>query len=62
MFLNFKEEVKKLVSVLATSTLMTRTREEAIEAIEIAETVGVSKDGKENEDKYLENLVQVLCI
>ena len=38
---------------------MTRTRDEAIET---AETVGVSKDDKENEDEYPENLVWVLCI
>ena len=49
----FAKGCKKLVFVLATSTLVTKTREEAVEAIE---TAGADKDGKENKDKYLENL------
>ena len=66
-------EIKKLVSVSATSTLVTKTREEAVEtikAIEAAEAVKTAKaiepiefgkDGAESEGEYL-NLAQVPCI
>ena len=50
---------KKLVSVLATSTLVTGTRKEAVDIIGTAQA---SKDGKKSKSKYLENLAQVLCI
>lgn len=52
-----KESAKKLVSVLATSTPITRIRKEAVQT---AEATG--KDGKESKSEYLENLAQVLCI
>lgn len=38
---------------------MTKIRKKAIEVVEIA---GASKNGKQNEGKYPENLVQILCI
>ena len=59
--------VKKLVSVSATSTPVTGTREEAVEAAEsvgtvkAVETAKVGKDNKESESKY-PNLAQVPCI
>ena len=61
-------EAKKLLSVLATSTPITETRDQTVETDEIVETakdvetVGTSKDGKKSESGYPENLVQVLCI
>ena len=51
-------EAKKLVSVLATSTTVTETRGEAIEAAEI---VGEDRNDEENKGVY-PNLVQVPCI
>ena len=64
-----KEEtgVKKLVSVLATSTPVTGTREEAVEAAESIETVKavetakVGKDDEESKEEY-PNLIRVPCI
>ena len=53
--------VKKLVSVSATSTPMTKTREEAVEAAESVGTVRVGKNDKESEGKY-PNLARVPCI
>ena len=44
------------MSVLATSTLVTGTREV------MAEAARVGKDSKKREGEYLENLVRVLCI
>ena len=55
------------MSVSATSTQVTRTREKAFEATEFigttkaVETVEVGKDSKESEGEYL-NLTQVPCI
>ena len=49
---------KKLVSVLATSTLMTETRGETVKTMETARE---GKDGEESERKY-PNLVRVPCI
>ena len=46
-------EAKKLVLVLAASTPVSKTREETVEAVEIA---GVGKDGEKSEREYLENL------
>ena len=64
-----KEEtrVKKLVSVLAISTPVTGTREEAVEvaeSIEITKTVKTAEVGKDGEDSKGEypNLAQVPCI
>ena len=62
-----EEGVKKLVSVLATSTPVTGTREEAVEAAEsfgtaeAVETAEVGKDGEESEGEY-PNLARVPCI
>lgn len=50
----FAKGCKKLVFVLASSTLVTKTGKEAVEAIETAEA---DKNGKENKDEYLENLI-----
>ena len=61
-------EAKKLVSVLATFTLVTMTREEIVEtakALETAKAVQIArtgKNGKESKGEYPENLAQVLCI
>ena len=55
---------KKLVSVSATSILMTGTREEAVEAVEAVGTVEtieiaeVGEEGKESKDEY-PNLARV---
>ena len=49
-------EAKKLVSVSATSTLVTGIREEAVGA---DETARFGKDGKESKGEYLKNLAQV---
>ena len=63
-----KKGDKKLVSVLATSTPLTETREEAVETVEtgktaeVVETTGAGKDGKQSKGKYSKNLAQVLCI
>ena len=54
-------EVKKLVSVSATSTPVTETRKEAVETAKAVKTAEVSKDGKESKGEY-RNLAQVLCI
>ena len=62
-----KEEVKKLVLVLAISTLVTGTREEAVEAakpvgtVEAVETTKISNNGKESKGEY-QNLTRVPCI
>ena len=53
--------VKKLVSVLAIFTLMTGTREKAVETTKAVKTTEVSKDGEESKGEY-PNLIQVLCI
>ena len=55
----------KLVLVLATSTPVIKTREEAVEIVQIVEavkTVWKGKNSKKNKGKYLENLAQVPCI
>ena len=60
-------EVKKLVSVLATSTPVIETRAETVEAtqpIKTAEAIGTAKvneDGDENEGEY-PNLTRIPCI
>ena len=64
-------EAKKLVSVLATSTPVTETREEAVaEAVETAkavetaeavESTEVDRDGAQSKGEY-PNLAQILCI
>ena len=60
-------EVKKLVSVSATSMPVTETREETVEttkAIKTAKAFGTAKVGKDSDkskSEYL-NLVQVPCI
>ena len=56
MSLKSKKGVKKLVSVLATSIPVTKTRKEAVEITEVAESVGADKDGKESKGKYPKNL------
>ena len=56
--------VKKLVSVLTTSTPMTGTREEAVETAKAdgtAKAIKTTEVGEESKGKYL-NLTQVLCI
>ena len=53
--------VKKLVSVLATSTPVTGTRKEVVEAAESVGIIRVGKDNKESKGEY-PNLAQVLCI
>ena len=61
-------EANKLVSVSATSTSLTVTREKTIEtpkAVEISkamETAKTGKDGKKSKNEYPENLTRVLCI
>ena len=45
------------MSVLATSTQATETREEVIETDKAN-----GKDGKESKDNYAENLARVFCI
>ena len=61
-------ETKKLVSVSATSTPVTRTREKTVETAKAMETAkaiktaGTGKDGKKSESEYPENLARVLCI
>ena len=74
MSLESEKRVKKLVSVSATSTSMTGTREKAVKnaetgkttkAVETAKaikTAGADKDGKERKSEYLENLARVPCI
>lgn len=55
--MSLKKGCKKLVSVLVTSMPMIRTRKKAIE------TARAGKDDAKSEGgKYLENLIQVLCI
>ena len=54
-------EVKKLVSVLATSTPVTGTRAETIETAEAIGTAEVSEDGEESEGEC-PNLARVPCI
>ena len=56
-----KSGVKKLVFISATSTLVTGTREETVEAAESIETAEVDKDGKESKGEY-SNLARVPCI
>ena len=62
-----EEGVKKLMSVLATSTLVTGIKEKAIETaksvetVEAIETAEVGKDSEESKDEY-SNLARVLCI
>ena len=61
-------ETKKLVSVLVTSTLVTRTRKktvetaEALETAKVIETAETDKDGKKNKSKYQKHFARVLCI
>lgn len=51
-----EKKLKKLVSVLATSMPVSRTREEVVETFKIAktaeaiETAGAGKDGEESKD------------
>ena len=58
-----KEEtgVKKLVSVLATPTPVTETREEEVETTESVGTVKVGKDDEKSKGEY-PNLTRVPCI
>ena len=56
-----KERVKKLVSVLATSTPVTGTREESVGTTKAVETAKVGNDSKESKGEY-PNLAQVPCI
>ena len=53
--------VKKLVSVSATSTPVTETKEKAVRTAEAVETAEAGNNGKESESKY-QNLAQVPCI
>ena len=46
-----KKGVKKLVSVLATSTPMTETRKKAIETTKVVESTGAGKNGEKSESK-----------
>lgn len=71
LYYQVSSKSKKLVLLLATSTLIIRTRLEAVEIVETAETVetvetfetaGVGKNGKKNEGEYPKNLARVLCI
>ena len=62
MPLKFEGRIKKLLSVSATSTPVTGTREEAVETTELAESARTSKDGEESKDKYPKNLTQVSYI
>ena len=61
-------EAKKLVSVLASSTLVTGTKKKTVETIKAiettkaVETAGADKDDKKSKSKYPKNLVRVLCI
>ena len=55
-------KVKKLVLVLVTFTLVTGTREKAVETAKVVESAGAGKDGEESEGKYSENFAQVLCL
>ena len=48
-----KERVKKLVSVLATSTPVTKTKKKTVE---IDEAAKACKNGKKSESDYPENL------
>ena len=54
-------EVKKLLSVSATSKPVTETREEMVETDEAIEIAKIDKDGKKSESEYL-NLLWVLYI
>ena len=54
-------EAKKLLSVLATSMSVTKTREETVGTAEAVESAEIGKDGAESKDEY-PNLAQVLCI
>ena len=58
MSVESKKRVKKLVSVLATYTLVTATRKKVVEIVETVETIkttGFGKDGKDGKGcKYLE--------
>ena len=54
-------EIKKLVSVLPTSTPVIETREETVETVGAVETAEVGKDDKKSKGKY-PNLAQVPCI
>lgn len=52
-----KTGVKKLVSVLVTSTPVTATRKEAFETAETIDTIGAGKDSEKSKgSKYLGNL------
>ena len=55
-------EAKKLVSVLVTSTPVTKIREEMVETAKAIETAGTGKDGRKIKSEYPENLAQVPCI
>ena len=61
MSLEPKGAVKKLVSVLATSTPVIETREKAVGTAEAVETAKAGKDGEESKSEY-QNLVRVPCI
>ena len=52
---------KKLVSVLATSMLVTGTREKAVRTVKAVWIVEIDKDSKESKSEYW-NLAQVPCI
>ena len=57
-----KKGVKKLVSVLATSTAVTKTREKTIETAKAVETTGAGKDDEKSKGEYPEDFARVLCI
>ena len=50
------------MSVSATFTLLTETKEELVETAEAIETTEIDKDGKESKGEYPENLARVPCI
>ena len=54
-------ETKKLVSVLATSTLVTETREEMVETAEAVEFAEVSKDGAESKGSEINAIYPTLA-
>ena len=62
MSLESNGEVKKLVSVSATSTPVTGTRKKVVEATKIVESGGAGKDSEKSKSKYPENFAQVSYI
>ena len=68
LYYQVSSKTKKLVSVSATSTLVTGTRKETVEtvkAVEMTKAVdiaGTGKDSGKSEDEYQKNLARILCI